>query len=165
MGAQAGCGFPVAKWLALFDLTTGRTPVANISLIEWNRNLDKVKGDRNSNPYGVLALADRQIVTDAGANAVLQVQGSKISVLAVLPKNGKGQSVPTSVANRRTRRPSARRMMRLPSGKMMWSTCGLMFSHLYCRSEAMSISLSKWPMLQTMAWSFIRRMWSWVMTW
>jgi hypothetical protein len=82
----------------LFDLTSGRTPVANISLIEWNRNLDKVKGDRNSNPYGVLALADRQIVTDAGANAVLQVQGSKISVLAVLPKNGKGQAVPTSVA-------------------------------------------------------------------
>jgi hypothetical protein len=82
----------------LFDLTSGRTPVANISLIEWNRNLDKVKGDRNSNPYGVLALADRQIVVDAGANAVLQVLGGKISLLAVLPKNGKGQSVPTSVA-------------------------------------------------------------------
>ena len=82
----------------LFDLTSGRTPVANISLIEWNRNLDKVKGDRNSNPYGVLALGDRQIVTDAGANAVLQVQGGKVSVLAVLPKNGKGQAVPTSVA-------------------------------------------------------------------
>jgi sugar lactone lactonase YvrE len=72
--------------------------VANISLIEWNRNLDKVKGDRNSNPYAVLALADRQIVVDAGANAVLQVQGAKISVLGVLPKNGRGQSVPTSVA-------------------------------------------------------------------
>jgi hypothetical protein len=82
----------------LFDLTSGRTPVANISLIEWNRNLDKVKGDRNSNPYAVLALADRQIVVDAGANAVLQVQGSKISLLAVIPKNGKGQSVPTSIA-------------------------------------------------------------------
>jgi len=82
----------------LFDLTTGRTPVANISLIEWNRNLDKVKGDRNSNPYAVLALADRQIVVDAGANAVLQVQGSKISLLAVIPKNGRAQAVPTSVA-------------------------------------------------------------------
>jgi sugar lactone lactonase YvrE len=46
----------------------------------------------------VLALADRQIVTDAGANAVLQVVGSKVSLLAVLPKNGHGQSVPTSVA-------------------------------------------------------------------
>ena len=27
-----------------------------------------------------------------------------------------------------TRRPSASRMIRLPSGKMTWSTCGLMFS-------------------------------------
>jgi hypothetical protein len=82
----------------LFDLTSGRTPVANISLIEWNRNLDKVKGDRNSNPYAVLALADRQIVVDAGANAVLQVQGSKVSLLALIPKNGRSQAVPTSIA-------------------------------------------------------------------
>jgi sugar lactone lactonase YvrE len=82
----------------LFDVTSGKVPVANISLIEWNRNLDKVKGDRNSNPYAVLALADRQIVVDAGANAVLQVQGSKISLLAVIPKNGKSQAVPTSIA-------------------------------------------------------------------
>ena len=82
----------------LFDLTRGRTPVANISLIEWNRNLDKVKGDRNSNPYAVLALADRQIVVDAGANAVLQVQGGKVSLLAVIPKNGRSQAVPTSIA-------------------------------------------------------------------
>jgi hypothetical protein len=82
----------------LFDLTRGRTPVANVSLIEWNRNLDKVKGDRNSNPYAVLALADRQIVVDAGANAVLQVQGSKVSLLTVIPKNGRSQSVPTSIA-------------------------------------------------------------------
>jgi sugar lactone lactonase YvrE len=82
----------------LFDLTSGNTPVANISLIEWNNNLDKVKGDRNSNPYAVLALADRQIVVDAGANAVLQVVGSKVSLLAVIPKNGKSQAVPTSIA-------------------------------------------------------------------
>jgi hypothetical protein len=82
----------------LFDLTSGRTPVANISLIEWNRNLDKVKGDRNSNPYAVLALADRQIVVDAGANAVLQVVGGKVSLLAVIPKNRGSQAVPTSIA-------------------------------------------------------------------
>lgn len=82
----------------LFDVTSGRTPVANISLIEWNRNLDKVKGDRNSNPYAVLALADRQIVVDAGANAVLQVIGGKVSLLAVIPKNRKAQAVPTSIA-------------------------------------------------------------------
>ena len=33
---------------------------------------------------------------------------------------------------RLTSRPSASRMIRLPSGKMMWSTWGLMFSHWYC---------------------------------
>jgi hypothetical protein len=82
----------------LFDVTSGRTPLANLSLIEYNRNLDKVKGDRNSNPYAVLALADRQIVVDAGANAVLQVQGGKVSLLAVIPKNGRAQAVPTSIA-------------------------------------------------------------------
>ena len=54
--------------------------------------------------------------------------------------------------------------MRLPSGKMTWSTCGLMFSHLYCLSEATSISLSKWPMLQTIAWSFIASMCERLMT-
>ena len=46
----------------------------------------------------MLALADRQIVVDAGANAVLQVRGSKVSLLAVIPKNGKSQAVPTSIA-------------------------------------------------------------------
>ena len=81
----------------LFDTaTSGRT--RGIDLIEWNRNIDKVKGDRNSNPYAVLALADRQIVVDAGANAVLEVRGGKVSLLAVIPKNGKSQPVPTSIA-------------------------------------------------------------------
>ena len=55
--------------------------------------------------------------------------------------------------------------MRLPSGKMTWSTCGLMFSHLYCLRDATSISLSKWPMLHTIAWSFMRFMCSCVITW
>ena len=45
----------------------------------------------------------------------------------------------------------------------MWSTCGLISSHTYFSSEAMSISLSKWPMLQTIAWSFIAAMWACVM--
>jgi len=57
-----------------------------------------------------------------------------------------------------TSRPSARRMIFLPSGKMTWSTCGLMFSQRYRRRLATSISESKWPMLQTMASSFMRRM-------
>jgi hypothetical protein len=83
----------------LFDVSDGKlSAVANISAIEWKRNLDKVKGDRNSNPYAVLALADRQIVVDAGANAVLEVRDGKVSLLAVIPRNGKAQAVPTSIA-------------------------------------------------------------------
>jgi hypothetical protein len=72
--------------------------VARIDAVEWRQNIDNVKGDRNSNPYAVLALADRQIVVDAGANAVLEVRGATVRVLAVIPKNGKAQAVPTSIA-------------------------------------------------------------------
>ena len=83
----------------LFDVSGGNlSAVARIDRLEWNRNLDNVKGDRNSNPYAVLAQADRQIVVDAGANAVLEVRNGEISVLAVIPKNGKAQPVPTSIA-------------------------------------------------------------------
>jgi sugar lactone lactonase YvrE len=83
----------------LFDVTGGkRAAVARIDAFEWANNSDGVKGDRNSNPYAVLALADRQIVVDAGANAVLQVVGGQVSLLAVIPKNGKAQSVPSSIA-------------------------------------------------------------------
>ena len=57
--------------------------VARIDAVEWKRNLDNVKGDRNSNPYAILALADRQIVADAGANAVLEVRGSKVKLLPI----------------------------------------------------------------------------------
>jgi sugar lactone lactonase YvrE len=35
---------------------------------------------------------------DAGANAVFEVRGGKATVLAVIPKNGRAQSVPSSVA-------------------------------------------------------------------
>ena len=63
-----------------------------------------------------------------------------------------------------TRRPSDNRMMRLPSGNSISSTCGLTLCHLKFFSAATWISLSKWPMLQTMARSFIARMCSTVMT-
>jgi sugar lactone lactonase YvrE len=84
----------------LFDVTTGaRNPLAAIDKFEWAHNSDRVKGDRNSNPYAVLALADRKIVADAGANAVLSVDAAgTVSLLAVIPKNGKSQAVPTSLA-------------------------------------------------------------------
>jgi len=46
------------------------------------------------------------------------------------------------------------------------STCGFTFTRSipgYVASAAMSISLSKWPMLPTIALCFIRAMWSTVM--
>jgi sugar lactone lactonase YvrE len=84
----------------LFDVTLGTlNPIAAIDAFEWAHNSDGVKGDRNSNPYGVLALADRRIVADAGANAILSVDAAgTVSLLAVIPKNGKNQPVPTSLA-------------------------------------------------------------------
>lgn len=39
----------------------------------------------DSNPYGVLALAGRQIVTDAGANTLVQVRANAAAALAVFP--------------------------------------------------------------------------------
>jgi sugar lactone lactonase YvrE len=84
----------------LFDVTLGSlNPIAAIDAFEWAHNSDSVKGDRNSNPYAVLALADRRIVADAGANAILSVDAAgTVSLLAVIPKNGKQQAVPTSLA-------------------------------------------------------------------
>lgn len=84
----------------LFDVSSGTAnPLAAIDAFEWAHNSDRVKGDRNSNPYAVLALGDRQIVADAGANALLSVDASgSVSLLAVIPKNGKAQPVPTTLA-------------------------------------------------------------------
>jgi DNA-binding beta-propeller fold protein YncE len=75
--------------------------VARVDRLEHNRNLDDVKGDRNSNPYAVLALAaNHQIVVDAGANAVLEVRDGNVSLLSLIPnrRGGRRQSVPSSIA-------------------------------------------------------------------
>ena len=83
----------------LFDVSGGNlSAVARIDRVEFERNVDRVRGDRNSNPYAVLALADRQLVADAGANAVFEVRGRSVSLLAVIPKNRRRDSVPTSLA-------------------------------------------------------------------
>jgi SMP-30/Gluconolactonase/LRE-like region len=85
----------------LYNVTTGDlTQVARVDRLEHRQNLDNVKGDRNSNPYAVLALADRQIVVDAGANAVLEVKDGVVKLLALIPnrRNGRRQAVPTSIA-------------------------------------------------------------------
>jgi DNA-binding beta-propeller fold protein YncE len=77
------------------------SPVARVDKLEHSRNLDGIKGDKNSNPYAVLALsANHQIVVDAGANAVLEVEDGKVSLLSLIPnrKNGKRQAVPSSIA-------------------------------------------------------------------
>jgi len=83
----------------LFDVSGRDLSVeARIDRYEWKRNVDNVRRDRNSNPYAVLALADRQIVVDAGANAVYEVRDGRVSLLAVISKNDGAQAVPSSVA-------------------------------------------------------------------
>lgn len=75
-----------------------RRSIGSIDAFEWAHNSDRVSGDRNSNPYGVLALAGHDVVADAGANAILDVRGGVVSLLAVIPKIKGQQPVPTSVA-------------------------------------------------------------------
>jgi sugar lactone lactonase YvrE len=72
--------------------------LARIDEFEWSHNSDGVKGDRNSNPYALLALDGHQVVADAGANAILDVRSGTVSLLSVIPKIGKAQAVPTAIA-------------------------------------------------------------------
>jgi hypothetical protein len=41
--------------------------------------------EEDSNPYGILALAGRQVVADAGANALVEVRANGVSALATFP--------------------------------------------------------------------------------
>jgi hypothetical protein len=98
-------GFPrpvKSKAGRLFRASGGAfSAVARIDRLEHRRNLDNVKGDKNSNPYAVLALAaNHQIVVDAGANAVLEVRDGNVRLLSLIPnrRGGRRQSVPTSIA-------------------------------------------------------------------
>ncbi len=83
----------------LLNVTDGDlTETARIHRTEWRQNSDGVEGDLNSNPYAVLALADRQIVVDAGANAVLEVRGRFVKLLSVIPgRRSRLQAVPSSI--------------------------------------------------------------------
>ena len=76
----------------------GVTRAADVSGAECANNYDKT--DRNSNPYAILAVGPgRQVVVDAGANALFDVDGGKVELLAVFPQTARGaESVPTSVA-------------------------------------------------------------------
>jgi len=80
--------------------TTVSKPGADLQAYECGKNPDKT--DRNANPYAILALRGHQYVVDAGANAILDVRGRKISVVATIPSrkvtDGLQQPVPTSIA-------------------------------------------------------------------
>jgi hypothetical protein len=83
----------------LFSISSGERRVfANISAFEYENNADRVRGDRNSNPYAVLGLPGRLLVADAGANTILEVVNGRVSLFAVIPRNGRTQAVPTSLA-------------------------------------------------------------------
>jgi Transposase DDE domain len=84
-GQRKGCGFPVAKWLALFDLTTGmllRSASAPLRTHEMSRSSaiskelepgDIVLGDRGFCSYAHLAL-----LTQRGLHAVFRVHQKQI---------------------------------------------------------------------------------------
>jgi hypothetical protein len=71
--AQLGRATPNGAWKLIEDL--GQFEAAA------NPTGDEV----DSNPYGILALAGRQVVTDAGANALVQVRAGGTTALAVFP--------------------------------------------------------------------------------
>ena len=81
-----------------YTARTGVTRAADIGGAECANNYDR--GDRNSNPYAIASTGPgRQVVVDAGANALFEADGDKVSLLAVFPRTARGsQSVPTSVA-------------------------------------------------------------------
>jgi sugar lactone lactonase YvrE len=74
------------------------TDLASIDTFEWEHDSDGVRGDLNSDPYDVLALEGRQLVADAGANAIVEVRGRAVSLFAVVKGPGRAQRVPTSLA-------------------------------------------------------------------
>ncbi len=86
--------------LIRLTLDGGRSDVADVSAWEAAANPDR--GAFDSNPYGVLALSGKEIVTDAGGNDLLQVDASgTVSTIGVFPARSSGRqtdSVPTAVA-------------------------------------------------------------------
>ena len=64
--ARLGRATPDGKWRLLSDLGQSEA--------DHNPTGDEV----DSNPYGILALADKQVVADAGANALLEIRGNGV---------------------------------------------------------------------------------------
>jgi hypothetical protein len=87
-------------WLVHLPASGGWMPIADIAAHEFTTNPGG--GPFDSNPYGVLAEPGRQVIADAGANALLAVAANgDISTLATFPSRAQGRStdaVPTAVA-------------------------------------------------------------------
>ena len=71
--AHLGRATPNGAWKLLEDLG------------QFEADANPTGDEIDSNPYGVLALAGKQIVADAGANALVQVRSNAISALATFP--------------------------------------------------------------------------------
>ena len=71
--AHLGRATPNGAWKLLEDLG------------QFEADVNPTGDEVDSNPYGVLALAGKQIVADAGANALVQVRSNAISALATFP--------------------------------------------------------------------------------
>ena len=103
-GSRAGLG-PKSRLFGTVLVATPEGqyfPVSDISANEQRNN--PAGGPVDTNPYGVLALANRRIVADAGANALVEsrsmdlLQPNRDRTFAVLPPTAFGtEAVPTSV--------------------------------------------------------------------
>lgn len=86
--------------LARIERSGGAAFVADVGAYEAANNPDG--GPLDTNPYGLLAVSDGHVLTDAGANSLLQVDpNGDVSTLAVFQSRPSGRStdsVPTSVA-------------------------------------------------------------------
>jgi hypothetical protein len=86
--------------LARIERSGGATFVADLGAFEAANNPDG--GVLDTNPYGLLAVPDGHVLTDAGANSLLHVDpNGDISTFAVFQSRPSGRStdsVPTSVA-------------------------------------------------------------------
>jgi len=71
--AHLGRATPNGAWTLLEDLG------------QFEADTNPTGDEVDSNPYGVLALAGKQVVADAGANALVQVRSNAISALATFP--------------------------------------------------------------------------------
>jgi hypothetical protein len=102
---RAGFGEPGASFGTLLQLRPSAHEswrvLADLAGHEAAANPDG--GPIDSNPYGILALPGRRLVTDAGANALLNVGANgDVSTIAVFPSRAGGRttdSVPTTVVH------------------------------------------------------------------